>query len=204
MRFPSFARLPLLAALLLAPSAALAQFDLTIDPERLDGDFLFFDNDQGANNQLDFEVDGTTFAARGQVQANAGGDVVTITWETVFPDSASASSRSADVAQGQQVLVGVNVDFAVGEDYFGQAAPNNCRASAKITGTGPNNSQASLTCDLGGDLRELDDDDTPATAGDPPTAALEAIEAAFAGRKDVKVSINSGKVSIKHKGGLAL
>jgi hypothetical protein len=197
-------RLPLFAALFLLPSAALAQFELTIVPDRLDGDFLFFDNDQGGNNRLDFEIDGTTFAASGQVQANAGGDVVTISWEMGFPDSASGGERGADIAQGRQVLVAVDVDFEKGVDYFGQAAPQNCSASAKITGTGPNNSQASLSCDLGPDLRELDDDDTPATAGDPPSAALDAIEAAFAGRKDVKVQINNGKLSIKHKGGLAL
>jgi hypothetical protein len=201
MRFLS-ARLLLLGAVLSLPSAALAQFELTVVPERLDGTFLFFDNDEGGNNRMTFEVEGTTLAARGQVQANAGPDVVTITWEMGFPSSASANERGADVSQDVQVLVGVDVDFEVGVDYFGQAAPRDCSASAKITGLGPNNSQASLSCDLGNDLEALDDDDTPATPGDPPAAVLEAIEEAFAGRKDVKVQTNKGKLSIKHKGRL--
>ena len=192
----------LLGALLALPSAALAQFELTVVPERLDGTFLFFDNDEGANNRMTFEVEGTTLTARGQVQANAGADVVTITWEMAFPNSASAGERGADVSQNVQVLVGVDVDFDEGIDYFGQAAPHDCSASAKITGTGPNNSQASLNCDLRSDLQELDDDDTPATPGDPSAAALEASEEAFAGRKDGKVQINKGKLSIKHKGSL--
>jgi hypothetical protein len=205
MRFVILSRLPLLAALLALPSAALAQFELTVEPERLDGaGFLFFDNDQGMNNQLEFDADGPTITARGQVQGNAGLDVVTITWEMGFPNSASARDLGADASQDKQVLVGVNVNFDEGTDYFGQAAPRNCRASAKITGEGPNRSQAAVSCELGADLRELDDDDTPATPGDPPQAALDAIEAAFAGRKDVKIQLGNGKLSIKHKGGSAL
>ena len=203
MRFLCF-RWLLLGTLLALPSAALAQFELTVVPERLDGDFLFFDNNQGVLNTLDFELEGPTFAASGQIQSVANGDVVTITWEMGFPDSASAGERSADVAQDRQVLVAVDVDFDMGVDYFGQAAPRDCSASAKITGTGPNNSQASVSCDLGRDFEALDDDNTPATPGDPPAAVLEAIDAAFRGRNDVKIQLGNGKLSIKHKGGLAL
>jgi hypothetical protein len=105
MRFFALARLPLLAGLLLLPSAALAQFELTVNPERLDGEgFLFFDDEQGANNQLEFDVDGPSITARGQVQANSGADVVTVTWRMDFPNSASASRQQAAVSQDEQLL----------------------------------------------------------------------------------------------------
>ena len=40
----------------------------------------------------------------------------------------------------------------------------------------------------------------PATAGDPPSDVLDAIEAAFESRKDVQVDVSKGKLTIKHKG----
>ena len=209
MRFFTPARLPLLVAALLLPTAALADFDLTVDPVRLDGTgFTFFDNDQGANNTLTFDVDGPAITARGEVSANAGADVVTITYRMDFPNSSSASNLTAAVSQGTQVLISVDVNFDVGTDYFGQAAPNNCKASAKTRDNGgppdsPDTAQASLTCDLKSDWSELDDDNVPGTAGDPPSAALDAIQAAFASRKDVQADVQNGKLVIKFKGEVA-
>jgi len=208
MHFVPLTRLSLLVAVLALPTAALAQFELTINPERLDGvGFLFFDDEQGSNNRLEFDVAGPAITARGQVQANSGKDVVTITYDLGFPNSASASKQQAAVAQDEQVLIGVSVNFAVGTDYFGQAAPSSCQASVKIRDNqaddpdDPDNSQASLTCDLGPNLERLDDDDNPETPGDPSQAVLDAIAAAFEARKDVKISVNNGKLTIKHKGG---
>jgi hypothetical protein len=207
MRFVTLVRLFALAAALALPAAASAQFELTINPERLDGEgFLFEDDEQGDNNQLEFDVDGPSITARGTVRANSGSDIVTITYSLGFPNSASATDQQATVSQRNQVLVAVNVDFAAGEDYFGQAAPQNCRASAKIRDTetndpdDPDNSGASLTCDLGPSLQLLDDDDDAMTPGDPPQAALNVITGAFSARKDVRVQVNNGKIVIKHKG----
>jgi hypothetical protein len=207
MRFVSPARL-LLAVALTLPSAALAQFELTVNPERLDGEgFLFFDQDQGSNNQMEFDVDGPSITARGQVFSAVPGAEVTITWRMDFPNDASATKQQATVSQDDQLLIGVEVDFEKGADYFGQAAPLNCDASAKIRDTeaddpdDPDNSQASVSCDLGPNLQLLDDDDNPETVGDPPQAALDAIEAAFDARKDVSIQVNNGKLTIKHKGG---
>lgn len=207
MRFVTLARLFALAAALALPAAASAQFELTINPERLDGEgFLFEDDEQGENNQLEFDVDGPTFTARGTVRALSGSDVVAITYQLDFPDSASATRQQAAVSQRNQVLVAVDVDFSVGDDYFGQAAPQQCRASAKIRDTetddpdDPDNSQASLTCDLGPSLQLLDDDDDPKNPGDPPQAVLNVLEGAFSARKDVRVETNNGKLTIKHKG----
>jgi hypothetical protein len=206
MRFFWLARLAPIVAALALPAAALAQFDLTVDPDRLDGTgFFFVDKDQGMNNTLTCDVDGPTITCRGQVQANAGADVVTITYRMDFPNSASASKSSAAVSQGTQVLIGVNVNFDVGADYFGQAAPDKCKASAKLRDNGgppdsPDSAQASLSCDLRSDWRELDDDDMAGTPGDPPQAALDVIDAAFAARKDVSADTRKGKLTIKLKG----
>lgn len=207
MGFMSLARLAPFAVALTLPAAALAQFDLTVNPERLDGaGFTFFDNDQGGNNRLVFDVDGPSITARGQVFAAVPDADVTITYRMDFPNSASASKQQAAVSQDDQVLIGVTVDFEVGDDYFGQAAPLNCQASAKIRDNqaddpdDPDNSQASVSCDLGANLEHLEEDDDPKTNTVPPQAVLDAIEAAFESRKDVGVQVNNGKLTIKHKG----
>jgi hypothetical protein len=209
MRFVTRVRLLLLVAALLLPTAALAQFVLPIDPDRLDGaDFLFFDKNEGENNTLTFDVDGQTFGFEGQVQGNSGSDVVTIRYTTDFPDSASASSRSADVSQDRQVRVTLVVEPGEGSAtpaYFGQGAPNKCKAQAKIEDKDgnvddPDESQASLSCDLRNDFQELDDDAVPGTPGDPPAAVLDAVEQAFDSRKDVKADVSNGRLNIKHKG----
>jgi hypothetical protein len=211
MRFVTLVRLALFAVAFSLPAAALAQFELTVNPERLDGaGFLFFDNDEGFNNRLGFDVDGPSITANGQVFGAIPGVEVTITWRMDFPNSASASKQQAAVSQSKQVLIGVEVDFDEGTDYYGQAAPESCQASAKIRDNQagdpdePDNSQASVTCDLGANLSRLDDDDVPETPGDPPQAALDAIAAAFEARKDVSVQVNNGKLNIKHKGEAAL
>ena len=208
MGLVSLTRTALFAAALSLPAAAFAQFDLTVNPERLDGaGFLFFDSDQGGNNRVEFDVDGPSITARGQVFAATPDADVTITWRMDFPNSASASKQQAAAAQDDQVLIGVLVDFEVGDDYFGQAAPLNCQASAKIRDNqaddpdDPDNSQASVSCDLGANLEQLEEDDDPKTETAPPQAVLDAIAAAFEARKDVSVQTNNGKLTIKHKGG---
>src|SRR5688572_7562191 len=202
MRLIRWKSAALLAAALVLPAAASAQFELPIDPDRINGTgFEFQDNQQGSNNELTFDVDGTTVTARGVVSGNAAGTLVTISYELVFPDSMSASDNDASVSQDAQVLVAIDVD-APGEedDYFGQAAPERCKASASILDKGgpqntPEVSQASLNCELRRDFEELDDDAVPETAGDPPPAAVDAIIAAFEARKDVKTDRGNGKLT---------
>jgi hypothetical protein len=168
-------------------------------------EFFFTDDDQGINDTVTVELDGPTMTGSGQVTGNAGPTVVTISWSMGFPNSASASNTSASVSQSTQVLIEVDVDFDGGTDYFGAAAPEKCSASVKLRDNGgppdsPDNAQASVSCDLGNDLTELDDDNTVGTPGDPPPAALEAIANAFNGRKDIQVDVDKGKLSIKFKG----
>jgi hypothetical protein len=196
-------------ALLSLPAAALAGVGVTVNPERLNGIFDFDDKDEQANNTLEFEMDGRDFGATGQVQANAGVDVVTITYLTDFPNKTAASDQSGSVAQSEQVRVVLQLTPGEGSTtpaYTGQGAPTKCKAQAKLRDAesndpdDPDKAQAKLTCDLGKDFSELDDDADPNTPGDPPPAVLEAVEAAFDSRKDVKVDTSKGKLQIKHNG----
>jgi hypothetical protein len=185
------------------PAAALA--GVNAYPERLNGTFDFEDKDETANNTLEFELAGREIGIDGQVQANAGTDVVTITYHTDFPSKTAASDQSGSVAQNEEVLVGVEVVPGEGSPtpaYSGQAAPKKCKAQAKLRDAeandpdDPDKAQAKLTCDLGKDFSELKDEADLA----PPPAVLEAVEAAFDSRKDVKVDTSKGKLQIKHNG----
>lgn len=176
-----------LVCLLLSPAAAFAQ------PDRLDGTFDFEDVDQGLNNTLEFQLVGRTMGVSGEVSANVGPNVVVrIHYSTDFPDSVSASSSRASIGQGRQVTIELEVVDTGMTTYFGEAAPKDCRVSAKVKGSGPGSSQAALKCDLSGNLQQL--------APQPSGPVLDVVEQAFAGRKDVKVNTGSGKLQIKHKG----
>jgi hypothetical protein len=198
-----------LVALLSVPVGALAGGGLVVNPERLNGTFDFEDKDQSANNTLEFELDGRDFGISGLVTANAGADVVTIIYRTDFPSKTAASDQSGSVAQKEQVLVGLSLTPGLGSAtpaYAGQAAPLKCKAQAKLRDAesndpdDPDKAQATLSCDLGRDFSEFDTDNDPNTPGDPPPAVLEAVEAAFDSRKDVKVDTSKGKLQIKHNG----
>jgi len=194
------------AALLLSPAAVLA--GLTVNPERLNGTFEFDDRDWGGNNELEFVVEGRASGIEGQVQANAGDDVVTIRYRIDFPSKSAGRERSADVRQDRQVLV--TLEFwpsgSLSPTYVGQAAPIRCKARAKVSDReandpdDPDRSHANLTCNLGRDWSELDDDVDPNSAGDPPPDVLLAVEEAFDARTDVKVDTSRGKLRIKHRG----
>ena len=196
-----------LAALLSWPAGALAGVAIAVNPERLDGTFDFEDKDQSGNNTLEFELDGRSIGIEGQVQANSGTDVVTISYRTDFPNKTAASDQSGSVSQKEQVFV--VLELAPGEGsttpaYTGLAAALKCKAAAKLRDNeandpdDPDKAQATLSCDLGKDFSELEG--IEATPGDPPTAVLDAVEAAFDSRKDVKVDTSKGKLQIKHNG----
>jgi hypothetical protein len=198
-----------LAALLGSPTAAFAGFDLTINPERLDGIFEFADKDQGENNITVFFMNGEELGIAGAVTGNAGGDLVSINYSTPFPTKTSGSEQSGSIAQDRQVLMSVEVEPGIGSPtpaYFGRAAPVKCKVQGKLRDAesadpdDPDKAQVKLSCDLGNDMHELDTDDDPNTPGDPPQAVLDAIAAAFDARKDVKVKTGQGTVQIKHNG----
>jgi hypothetical protein len=208
MRLITLARpLLLLAVALALPTAALAQFDLTVNPDRLDFEGVtFFDVDEGVNNQLLFDVDGRAIGLSGTVVGNAGGDIVTIRYQTDFPNSSSASNQAAAVQQDNQVRITLEIEVDATLVYFGQAAPNRCKVSGKLRDNEagdpdePDNAQASLSCNLRSGWQELDSDDVPQTPGDPSTDELLLVEQAFTNRKDVQVDTNGGQLVIKHKG----
>jgi hypothetical protein len=189
-----------LAALLLSPGAALAGV-FAIDPERLNGTFDFDDrNENPGNNSLEFEIDGRSAGVAGVVRGSAGVDLATITYDTGFPTQLSANARNASLKQGNQVRVSLALTSDGTPVYFGEAAPDKCKVQAKLHDPAannqpddPNKAQAKLVCDLGRDWSDLLP--TP-----PSPTVLEAVEAAFDSRKDVKVKASSGKLQIKHNG----
>ena len=187
-----------LAALLLSPAAALAQ----LNPERLNGTFDFQDKDELDKNTLEFQVELREFGVAGEVRDLAGNVIVTISYQTDFPSKASASEQSASVAQDRQVLVTLEVVDGITTVFDGQGAPVKCKVQAKIRDAeandpdDPDKAQSTLTCDLGNDWDELED----GVAAPPSQQALDAVEAAFANRKDVKADTKKGKLQIKHNG----
>jgi hypothetical protein len=194
-----------LAALLATPGAAFA---VTVNPDRLDGSFDFVAKDE-PNNQLTFVIDGETNGIAGQVTGNSGTDLVVISYFTTFPSKVSANEKGASLTQDRQVIVRLELIPGEGSStpaYFGEAAPGKCKAQAKIRDNevndpdDPDKSQATLRCDLGSDFQALDDDEVPETPGDPPAEVLQAVEAAFDSRKDVKLRISRGSLQIKHNG----
>ena len=198
-----------LATLLLPSTAALAQFVLPVNPQRLDGSFEFEDKDQGSNNTLEITVEGNTNGIVGQVQANSGLDVVIITYRTDFPNKFDATAQHVGLRQDRQVLISLELVPGIGSltpAYFGQAAPVPCKVQAKMQDNAagdpdsPDKSKATLSCDLGSDFGDLDDDAVEGTPGDPPDEVLDVVEAAFDARKDVKVQASKGKLQIKHNG----
>jgi hypothetical protein len=197
-----------LAAVLLSPAPALAGFTLTVNPERLNGTFDFDDQVEGTNNTLEFELEGRSNGFEGQVQGNAGSDLVTISYTTDFPEKSSLATQKASIKQGSQVRVRLVVDFAdaLATDYVGEAAPSRCTATAKIRDNqpgdpdDPDSAQATLRCALGRDWQEFDTDNDPSSPGDPPPAALDAVEAAFDSRRDVRVATSRGQLQIRHRG----
>jgi hypothetical protein len=190
-----------LAVLLLAPAAALAQSY----PERLDGFFLFEDQDQQGNNTLDFQIEGREVGVEGQVQASASVDgtgfLVTIIYDSEYPSQFTGDAQNASIRQDREVLVTLRVseEGVVEPVYEGQAVPTKCKVQAKLHDAqsndpdDPEKAQATLTCGLGNDFDELG-------PGAPSSDVLAVVETAFEPRKDVKVDTSNGKLQIKHVG----
>jgi hypothetical protein len=195
-----------IAALASLPGGAFAGVS-AVDPERLNGVFDFEDKDQTGNNTLEFALDGRAIGIAGQVQANAGLDVVTISYSADFPNKTAASDQSGSISQKEQVFVVLQLAPGEGSTtpaYVGEAAPLKCKAQAKLRDNeandpdDPDKAQATLSCDLDRDFSALEG--VEPTPGDPPPAVLEAVEAAFDSRKDVKLDTSKGKLQIKHNG----
>ena len=187
-----------LAFLLLSPGVALAQ-----NPDRLNGTFAFEDRVETDKNTLEFQVEGRAIGAAGSVRDLAGAtQVVTIGYRMEFPNRAAASEQTASVTQGQQLLVTLTVLDGDTTIYEGQAAPNKCKMQARIRDAqsndpdDPDEAQATVSCDLGNDWSEFENE----LEAPPPPAALIAVDDAFDNRKDVKADTQKGKLQIKHNG----
>jgi hypothetical protein len=170
---------------------------------RLDGTFLFEDDEQGDANEACVIADGPVFSVDGKVSGTGSPScTVFFRYDTDLPHKASASvlkssgDGSAKVSQQVQTSVQLQVTGAGCADIFGPSTitPEKCKASGSVNADEPSEAvdkaKVSLTCELGEGLSAF---------GALSEAVLSEIETAFSGRSDVKLD-DKGKLTIKTKG----
>jgi hypothetical protein len=171
---------------------------------RLDGTFLFEDDEQGDANEGCVIADGPVFSVDGQVSGTGSPScTVFFRYDTDVPHKASASvlkssgDGSAKVSQQVQTTVQLEVTGAGCADTFGPTTvfPEKCKTSGSVNADEPSEAvdkaKVSLTCELGEDLSEF---------GMLSEAVLGEIDTALSGRSDVKLDTSKGKLTIKTKG----
>jgi hypothetical protein len=196
---------------------------------RLDGDFGTQEKDQAANtNDACLVMNDEVNFAFGQVTGVANGCTVEIDWFTPEPHKMSATALKGTKTEGsakvdQSIFIDVTIrafdtDGALGAtcaiatplvEFFASVNENveKCKASASIKGTAVEppgadtvqSSSVSASCELGlagANLVVSSPVQAPTT---PTQVQIDAVVAAFDGRKDVKLD-NKGKLSIKQKG----
>jgi hypothetical protein len=167
---------------------------------RLDGTFVFEDDGAGDNNEACVTADEGFFGVQGLVSGTDGPCLVEIFYEAELPNKASGTvlkegSGSAKVSQQVQstVFVGISGEGCTSAPFEAEAFPEKCKASGQVNAEEPSQTvekaKAKLTCDLGENLSGLDS---------PTPEQISTIEAAIAGRSDVKLS--NGKLTINTKG----
>jgi hypothetical protein len=169
---------------------------------RLNGIFEFEDDAQSDDNEACLTATGGAFRITGRVVGTAGACTVLIAYDSLLPNKGGGTvlkdddSGTAKVSQQVETRVEVAVIGLGCATPFGPvlAFPEKCKASGSVKAVEPSetvdSAKASLSCDLGENLSELDS---------PSEATVETIAAAFADRSDVKLSSN-GKLTIKTKG----
>jgi hypothetical protein len=193
----------LLAAGSLAFAApAFAGFSSTM---RLQGGFSFEEEGTTDVNTACVVAAGSAFQVFGNVTGTTGACTVNIFHGAFNPNKASASvlkdDGSGTAKVSQQVETGLVVSITGAEcadTYSGSVTPEKCKASGSVKATegGVNpdsvdSGKISVSCDLGEAAADLEPS--------PTVEELEAIQAAFADRKDVKID-SKGKLTIKTKG----
>jgi hypothetical protein len=194
MGFPIAAVSLLLAAPAFAGIASL----------RLDGFYPMEDESEGDANEACFDAEDGFFGVFGHVVGTTPGCTIEIEYDSNDINKASGSVLKSDnegtAKLSQQVQTRLDVTIVSGEGcavpaFAGTAFPEKCKVSSSIKGTeSPDvleSGKASLSCELGSDGSEL--------SPSPTTAQVDEIIAAFADRKDVKVT-DKGKLTIKTKG----
>lgn len=191
MRFSQFAKGSVLAAAFLLPAGPVLAGAAPV----INGQFIFQDLDQQANNCSEIEFDGEFFEAEGVVTGlGLSDDTVTISYDQDFVDKLSAKSDKGKI--GQKTASELIIDILPGATsptnaYTGIATPEKCSIQGRVKGAG-SESRVKVSCQLGSGLSAL----APAPDADQTNTTL----AAFETRKDVKIKGNNGKVTIKQKG----
>jgi len=192
---------------------------------RLDG--FFATRDQVAadgTNDVCIEVDGTDFSVDGFVSGTSGGCTVEIGYFTDTPHSASATALKTGKTQGnakvsQSIFTLLFIDVfdtdgagagTCADAFFGEAAPEKCKATASMKGTSvasppANNdtvqsSRVNVACRLEANLGAVDTNFVTTGVQAPTAAQADIVVAAFDGRKDVKISGKNDELKIKQKG----
>jgi hypothetical protein len=169
---------------------------------RLDGSFLFEDDEQGDDNEACVIAAGFSFGVEGQVLGSpAASCTVFLRYDTDLPSKVSGTvlkdgSGSAKVSQQVQTRVQLQVIGAGCAETFGpvNAFPEKCKASGSVKADEPSDAvdkaKLKLTCDLGENLSEF---------GAPSEVVRDEVAAAFEDRKDV--TLKDGRhLKIKTKG----
>jgi hypothetical protein len=204
-----------LAALLL-PTPALAG--------RLDGAFTTREDDApDETNEACTVGAGDNFDTVGEVTGSTGGCTVVIKYGAPTPHKATGTtlkgtktSGSLKVAQSVFSDVSVTVSDTDGEEGEGvceeafvgsvEEAVEKCKVAGAVKGTSVSDGndttqsgRASASCELGANGANLDISEEACGVQPPSQAQFDAVVAAFADRKDVKID-SKGKLRIKHRG----
>lgn len=203
-------------------SAALAStaFAQVIDQARLDGEFSTQDESQesdGANEVCFSFDDDDDIEVDGQVQNPTGGCLVTIGYDTdAFTSASGKALKPGQTAGTAKLSQSIFVDMSVAIegcllDFVGEARIEKCSVSASLKGTQVPDTEveddndivdslkASVKCELGEDLAEIDTDDVTPGIQPPTQEQADAVVGAFSNRSDVKLA-SSGKLQISHTG----
>jgi hypothetical protein len=190
--------LVIVAGSLLCASASLAG----ISNVRLDGVFLFEDDEHGDANEACLIAAGQLFSIDGQVVGAAAASCnVLFRYDTDLPSKVSGTTLkdgngSAKLSQQVQTTIQLEVvGLGCTEEFSSPVAfPEKCKLSGSVEADEPSDAvdkaKVSLTCELGEGLSEI---------GTPSQTVLDEVSAAFAERTDVKLDDN-GKLTIKTNG----
>ena len=141
----------------------------------------------------------------GAVSGASGGCAVNVFYGGFFPNKTSASvlkdddRGNAKVSQQVEALVSVSISGAeCGAPFSGGGFPEKCKVSGSVNATegAPDTvekGKVGLSCDL------ASPDASGGTLDDLTEAQVDTLQAAFADRKDVKLT-DDGKLTIKTKG----
>lgn len=184
------------AASLALSNAALAG---GFDPNVING--AFTTQDGGPGNTLTTVADLGFFGAFGEVICGTTGNMVRIDYESEAPDKGQTSERNVKVQDKSQVDIHLVVDTSTAS-FDSDQIIDDCKLGASMSGKanpGPDTVQsakAKLSCDLGKDFKDMQDDQ-----GFPPGPEdLGAIDSLCSGRKDVKIDTKNGKLDVRHDG----